>query len=124
MSSSRTSNRPSYLVIVLGAVLLSLALAAAAQSSSNEQLPSGSAKEKAETACLTCHEARIIVQQRLTKAAWTKEVDKMIKWGADVDPKDHDLLVDYFSSALPADQAAYEAPKTMVESKAKTKAKR
>jgi len=107
----------------LGAVILFAAFAAVAQSSPNEQLPAGAAKEKAEAACLTCHEARIIVQQRLTKGAWTKEVDKMIKWGAEVDPKDHDALVDYFSSALPADQAAYDAPKTVAESKTKAKAK-
>ena len=30
------------------------------------------------TACLECHDAAVIVQQRLSKAAWTKEVDKMI----------------------------------------------
>ena len=41
---------------------------------------------KATTACLECHEARIILQQRLSKAAWTKEVDKMTKWGASSTP--------------------------------------
>jgi hypothetical protein len=43
-------------------------------------------QEKAVAACSTCHESRIIVQQRLSKPVWTKEVDKMIKWGAEVEP--------------------------------------
>ena len=92
----------------------------AAQSSPNEQLPAGAAKEKADAACLTCHEARIIVQQRLTKPAWIKEVDKMTKWGAEVDPKDHDALVDYFSANFGPDQPTYLAPKTMASSTPKT----
>jgi hypothetical protein len=81
---------------------------AAGQSSPNEQLPPGAMQEKAAAACGTCHEARILVQQRLSKAAWTKEMDKMIKWGAEVDPKDRDALIDYFGP----DQPAYAAPKT------------
>jgi hypothetical protein len=49
------------------------------------------------------------LQQRLSKAAWTKEVDKMIKWGAVVDPKDRDALIDYLSTNLSADKAAEAA---------------
>ena len=94
---------------------------AAEQSSSNEQLPAGAAKETAKAACLSCHDSRIIVQQRLSKPAWTKEVDKMIKWGAEVDPKDRDALIDYFSANFSPDQAAYEAPRSAVESKSKAK---
>lgn len=108
---------------VLSVAVLSAALMAAQQSSPNEQLPAGAAKEKAEAACLSCHEPRIIVQQRLGKAAWTKEVDKMINWGAEVDPKDRDTLIDYFSANFGPDQPAYEAPKTAVESKSKAKVK-
>ena len=52
------------------------------------------------------------MQQRLGKAAWTKELDKMIKWGADVDPKDRDALIDYFSSNFGPDQPAYVAPRS------------
>ena len=108
---------------VLSIALLSAALMAAEQLSPNEQLPAGAAKEKAEAACLSCHEARIIVQQRLSKAAWSKEVDKMIKWGAEVDPKDRDALIDYFSASFAADKVAYEPPRTAIESKSKAKAK-
>ena len=75
-------------------------------------LPAGAMQAKATTACLECHEARIILQQRLSKAAWTKEVDKMTKWGAVVDPADRDALIDYLSTNFSPDKPAYEPPRT------------
>ena len=75
-------------------------------------LPAGAMQAKATTACLECHEARIILQQRLSKAAWTKEVDKMTKWGAVVDPIDRDALIDYLSTNFSPDKPAYEPPRT------------
>ena len=109
---------------ILTGLVLCAAIAVVAQTSPNETLPAGAAKEKAEAACLTCHEARIIVQQRLTKAAWTKEIDKMTKWGAEVDPKDHDALIDYLSSNFGTDQPSYQAPKSAAESKTNPKTRR
>jgi hypothetical protein len=96
---------------------------AAGAPSPNEELPAGPMQEKAGAACLSCHEARIIVQQRLSKAAWTKEMDKMTKWGAEVDPKDRDALIDYFSANYGSDQPPYAAPKTTHESASKSRAK-
>ena len=76
-----------------------------AQSGSAPDLPAGEMQAKARTACMECHESRIILQQRLNKAAWTKEVDKMIKWGAVVDAKDRDALIDYLSTNFPPEKA-------------------
>ena len=81
-------------------------------------LPSGPMQAKAATSCLECHEARIILQQRLSKGAWTKEVDKMTKWGAVVDPADRDALIDYLSANFSADKPAYEPPRTTAEKSA------
>ena len=86
-------------------------------------LPAGAMQAKATTACTECHEARIILQQRLSKAAWTKEVDKMMKWGALVDASDHDPLIDYLSANFGVDQPAYEPPRTSVEKVAAKKSK-
>ena len=77
-----------------------------------EDLPAGAMQGKATTACTECHEARIIVQQRLSKAAWTKEVDKMTKWGALVDASDRDALIDYLSANFGTDKPAYQPPRT------------
>jgi hypothetical protein len=118
--SNRLFSRNALLSLATSVTLLCATLPVRAQSP-NAQLPAGDAKEKTEAACLTCHEARIIVQQRLSKPAWTKELDKMIKWGAEVDPKDHDALIDYFSANFSPDQPAYAAPKSQTESKMKSK---
>ena len=98
---------------LVGTVLL-VALSAGMlwAASPTEQLPAGSMQDKATAACTSCHEARIIVQQRLSTAAWTKEVDKMTKWGAEVDPKDRDALIDYLSGNFGPNQPAYVAPKS------------
>jgi len=118
-------NRPKWLSAVRPGTLLTAVLAAAilpfaygqkpAAVKPAEDLPSGTMQAKATTSCLECHEARIILQQRLGKAAWTKEVDKMIKWGAVVDANDRDALVDYLSSNFNPDQPPYEPPRTAFE---------
>jgi hypothetical protein len=93
----------------------SLALAQTA-SKPTADLPAGAMQTKATTSCLECHEARIILQQRLSKAAWTKEVDKMIKWGAVVDAADHDALIDYLSTNFSPEQPPYQPPRTSMQS--------
>jgi hypothetical protein len=80
-------------------------------------LPPGPAQAKVRTACLECHDASIIVQQRLSKPAWTKEVDKMIKWGALVEPQDHDPLIDYLSANFGVDKEDYVAERTRAREK-------
>jgi hypothetical protein len=87
----------------------------AASANATADLPPGPMQAKATTACLECHEARIILQQRLSKTAWTKEVDKMTKWGAVVDPADRDALIDYLSDNFSPDKPAYQAPRTAAD---------
>lgn len=114
-------------VIVAIALFAVFALTAFAQKPTSpkttEDLPAGPMQAKATTTCTECHEARIILQQRLSKAAWTKEVDKMIKWGAVVDPADHDGLVDYLSTNFSPDQPAYDPPHSSTEKETTKKAK-
>jgi hypothetical protein len=86
-----------------------------AEVKTTEDLPPGAMQAKATTSCTECHEARIIVQQRLSKAAWTKEVDKMVKWGAVVDAGDRDALIDYLSTNFNPDQPPYSPPRTASE---------
>ena len=50
-------------------------------------LPAGPMKALADQACLHCHSADMIRQQRLTEKQWTAEVTKMMGWGAAV-PED------------------------------------
>ena len=82
-----------------------------AQSAQSPDLSAGDMQNRARTACTSCHDAGIILQQRLSKTAWGKEVDKMMKWGAIVDPSDRDALVDYLSRNFPPEKPAYVAPR-------------
>jgi hypothetical protein len=82
-----------------------------AQSAPSPGLPAGAIENRARTACTSCHDARIILQQRLTRTAWGKEIDKMMKWGAIVDPSDRDALLDYLSTNFPPEKPAYVAPR-------------
>lgn len=100
-----------YRVKALLAALLALAYLTLLYAQSPD-LPPGPLQAKMNTACLECHDARIIVQQRLSKAAWTKEVDKMIRWGAVVDPADREAFIDYLSSNFPEGNKPYVAGRT------------
>jgi mono/diheme cytochrome c family protein len=80
--------------------------------SQSPDLPPGAMQARAHTACMECHDSRIITQQRLSKDAWGKEVDKMVRWGTVLDPKDRDALVDYLSSNFPPEKPAEQAEKT------------
>ena len=49
-------------------------------------------------ACLSCHDADIIEQQKLTPAGWTRTVEKMMRWGATVADADKQPLVGYLAA--------------------------
>ncbi len=87
-------------VVISGVTLAAMALCAQTRETPGD-LPAGPMQQKAREACLACHDARIIVQQQLDRRIWAREVDKMIRWGAPVDPKDRDALVDYFAQHFP-----------------------
>jgi len=53
-------------------------------------------------ACQTCHDADIIEQQKLSKTGWTRSVEKMMRWGAQVTDADKEPLVDYLVSRFPS----------------------
>jgi hypothetical protein len=65
------------------------------------------AKKEEQRECTACHGLRFIHSQRLSKAAWQKELDKMAGWGAEM--KDKQLLLEYlsaeYSDAKPVPQA-------------------
>jgi hypothetical protein len=110
--SQTTFSAASLATVIALLALASMSAQAQKQATVTADLPAGPMQAKATTACLECHEARIILQQRLPKAAWTKEVDKMTKWGALVDPADRDALIDYLSANFSPDKPSYDPPRT------------
>jgi DMSO/TMAO reductase YedYZ molybdopterin-dependent catalytic subunit len=51
-----------------------------------------------DTRCLACHDTMLVSQQRLTIPGWTREVDKMIGWGAGVTDAEKQSLVQYLAA--------------------------
>jgi hypothetical protein len=52
-------------------------------------------------ACLMCHGADLTEQQRLSPTGWTREVEKMMRWGAVVSEAETPALVDFLSTRYP-----------------------
>ena len=70
--------------------------------------------KKLESSCTGCHGLSLIVQQRLDRNGWGREIDKMTRWGAPVQPADRDALVNYlarqFNSNRPLPNSAKAVP--------------
>lgn len=60
-------------------------------------------KEEAR-ACTPCHSLRLNHSQRLSRATWSKEIDKMSGWGARV--TDREALLDYLAANYGDDKPA------------------
>ena len=60
-------------------------------------------KKAEQRSCTLCHSLRLIESQRLSAAAWQKEVDKMIGWGAVVPERQAliEYLAQHFSNTQP-----------------------
>ncbi len=57
--------------------------------------------------CVACHGEDLIRQQRLTRDGWSRELDKMVAWGAAVTPEERPLLLDALTGrVLPTAQDA------------------
>jgi hypothetical protein len=85
-------------------VVLTLLIGLSIVHAQSPDLPAGPVQAKVRTACTECHDARIVLQQRLSDKAWTREVDKMIKWGAVVNATDRDAFIRYLSLNFPPDK--------------------
>ncbi len=64
-------------------------------------LPEGAGKEILERSCTACHNLNPVMSQRLGKARWEGEVQKMSDWGASLTPEDKQTLVEYLSQHFP-----------------------
>lgn len=77
-----------------------------------------SGAEKLDRYCLgMCHSATLIAQQRLDRAGWTREVDKMIRWGASVPASDKEALIDYLAQAFHSSRPLPNTAKSLPEGK-------
>ncbi|MEZ5354251.1 MAG: hypothetical protein R2762_16560 [Bryobacteraceae bacterium] len=88
---------------IAGFVLATIGLAADAAS-----IEKGRAEEK--RSCLACHGARLIHSQRLSRAVWGRELDKMARWGPAA--ADREALLDYLVANYGDDKPVPEPPRS------------
>lgn len=74
------------------------------------QMPNNHGAELARTQCVACHEMDLISSQRLSKAGWTREVEKMMRWGAEIKDADKEHLVDYLATTYTQRPFSKEPP--------------
>ena len=94
------SKRKSRLIkssFALLATVFGLVSAGAGARAAWQELPEGKGVEIARDKCVVCHEADVIVAQRLSRQGWTREVEKMMRWGAAVTEDEKEPLIDYLS---------------------------
>jgi quinoprotein glucose dehydrogenase len=72
------------------------------------ETPAGAGKEIAASACLTCHSADILRQQRLDEKKWAASVTKMVGWGAEVPDAKKDELIAYLVKNFGPDNASFQ----------------
>ncbi|HEX3744147.1 MAG TPA: hypothetical protein VHW09_09465 [Bryobacteraceae bacterium] len=84
------------LAILFGASAL-LALAA-------DQATLDRGQKEAGLACTPCHSLRLVHSQRLSRATWGKELDKMTGWGTKI--TDREALLEYLAANFGDDKPA------------------
>jgi mono/diheme cytochrome c family protein len=86
-------------------------LVAADSLQTSRELPAGQGADTLRARCITCHGTELIVQQRLTREGWLREVEKMTAWGALIAPGEQESLLDYLAASFGAqsDRAVGEA---------------
>jgi hypothetical protein len=68
-------------------------LSAAAPTAAADQATLDKGQKEEQRTCLPCHSLRIIHTNRLSRAGWNKELDKMAGWGTKY--ADRDALLEY-----------------------------
>jgi hypothetical protein len=84
------------------------------------QNPPGQMAQRMEATCTgSCHGPSLIAQQRLDRDAWTREVDKMIRWGAQVPVAEKDPLINYLTSLFNSSRPRPNTSKVLPEGNGK-----
>ena len=86
---------------ILLPIALAVLTASAAWSADQAVLDRG--KKEEQQSCVPCHSLRLIHSQRLSRATWSKELDKMAGWGTQI--QDRDALLEFLVANFGDDKA-------------------
>ena len=64
-------------------------------------LPSDADTPLVRQECVVCHDSDLIAQQRLDEAGWSREIDKMTRWGASLTADERARLLGYLVRHFP-----------------------
>jgi hypothetical protein len=81
--------------------------------------PATTVAQRAMACAGACHGPGLIAQQRLDRAGWIREVDKMTGWGASVSAADRDAFINYFSTMFNSSRPRPNSSKVLPEGAAK-----
>ena len=82
-------------------IVIAILLISAAPAADQATLDRGRQEEA--RACVACHSLRLIHTQRLSRATWTRELDKMAGWGTKIN--DREALLEYLVANFGDDKA-------------------
>lgn len=88
--------------------LILFAAAVAAYAADPALIAKGAAEER--KACVGCHSLLISSTQRLSRAGWEREVDKMVRWGAKIG--DREALLAYLMDKYGDDKPPAPLPRS------------
>ena len=72
-------------------------------------LPTDADTALARQKCVVCHDADLIAQQRLNEAGWSREIDKMTRWGASLNDDERRRLLGTWCDTSRLDEYARHA---------------
>jgi len=96
---------------------LSLAAAVLLLGAKFASAQNGNMAQRMQTCTASCHGPSLIAQQRLGRAAWGREIDKMIGWGAEVPAAEKDAFINYLASTFNPSRPRPDSNKFIPEAK-------
>ena len=91
--------------LALAAALLWLPAALAARAGEGDERA-----QLVEESCRICHARELVDSQRLAAGQWRAEVEKMVRWGAPLEPEEIPLVTAFLAERLPPALAVGKPP--------------
>ena len=67
---------------------------------SGKTIPDGKGSDVFKVTCLSCHDDKPVAALKGDRAAWTREIEKMMNWGAYVPAQRKDELIEYLTTVF------------------------